>query len=50
MTRKPKPKWDDPKQSKRFMEAAEKAEASDDPKELDRLLKKIAPSSKKKTS
>jgi hypothetical protein len=45
MTRKPaKPKPDDPAQYKRFLEAAKKAEASDDPKALDRALKKIAPS------
>jgi hypothetical protein len=43
MPRKPKPKWDDPEQSKRFLEAAERAEASNDPKDLDRALKKIAP-------
>jgi hypothetical protein len=43
MPRKPKPKWDDPEQSKRFLEAAKAAGASDDPKDFDRALKKIAP-------
>jgi hypothetical protein len=43
MTRKPNPKWDDPEESQRFLEAAKAAEASDDPKALDRVLKKIAP-------
>ena len=38
-----KSKWDDPEQSKRFLEAAEKAEASNDPRDLDRALKKVAP-------
>lgn len=37
------PKWDDPEQSKRFLEAAKLAEASNDPKALDRAVKKIAP-------
>jgi len=35
---------DDPEQSKRFLEAAKKAEASSDPKALEKALKKIAPS------
>lgn len=44
MTRKPaKRKPDDPEQSKRFLATAKKAEASDDPKALDKALKKIAP-------
>ena len=45
MTRKPaKPTRPpaDPAQYKRFIEAAEKAEASDDPKALDKAVKKIA--------
>jgi hypothetical protein len=46
MPRKPSPKWDDPEQSKRFIEAAKAAEVSDDPKALDRVLKKIAPRKK----
>lgn len=46
MTRKPiKP--DNPEQYARFREAAEKAEASDDPKTLDKAIKKIAPSKKR---
>lgn len=45
MTRKPaKRPPDDPEQYKRFLEAAKAAEASDDPKALDKALKKIAPS------
>jgi hypothetical protein len=45
MTRKPaKGPPDDPEQSKRFLDAAKKAGASDDPKALERLVKKIAPS------
>jgi len=43
MPRKAKPKWDDPEESKRFLETAEAAEASDNPKDLDRALKQIAP-------
>lgn len=47
MPRKSKPEsqkdWDDPEQSKRFIEAAETAETSDDPDIFDRALKKIAP-------
>lgn len=49
MPRKPKPEWDDPEQSKRFLEAAKAAEASDDPDAFDRALKRIAPK-KTKTS
>ena len=48
MTRKPaKRPPDDPAQYKRFLDAAKKAEASDDPKALDKALKKIAPSKKR---
>lgn len=47
MPRKPKPKskpnWDDAEQSQRFLETANAVEASDDPKEFERALKKIAP-------
>jgi hypothetical protein len=47
MTRKlAKRSPDDPEQSKRFLEAAKKAEASNDPKALERALKKIAPHQK----
>ena len=50
MTRKPKRPPDDPEQYARFLEAAKKAEASDDPRALDRALKKVSPSSKKASS
>jgi hypothetical protein len=44
MTRKsPKQPPDDPEQSKRFLDAAKKAEASDDPQALDKAVRKIAP-------
>lgn len=43
MPRKPKPKWDDPAESERFLEAAKAAEASEDPKEFDKALKRVAP-------
>jgi hypothetical protein len=47
MPRKSKPDlnkdWDDPEQSKRFLASAKEAEASDDPEDFDRALKKIAP-------
>lgn len=36
-----KPKWDDPEESKRFLETAKDAEASEDPKEFDRALSKV---------
>jgi hypothetical protein len=39
---------DDPEQYKRFLEAAKKAEASDDPRALDKAVKKIAPQTKPK--
>ena len=41
MTRKPKPKPDDPEEYKRFLETARKVEASDDPKDFDRAFRKI---------
>jgi hypothetical protein len=41
MSQKPKPKPDDPEQSKRFIETAKEVGA-DDPKALDRAFKKIA--------
>jgi hypothetical protein len=47
MPRKPKPKWDDAEESKRFLETAKAVEASEDPKDFERALKKIAPYSKK---
>jgi hypothetical protein len=46
MPRKPKPKWDDPEESKRFLEAAKVAEASNDSKDFDRAFKAVV--SKKK--
>jgi len=42
MPRKPAPKWDDPEESKRFLDEAKAAEASDDPKDFDAVLKKVA--------
>jgi hypothetical protein len=51
MPRKSKPEsekhWDDPEQSKRFLESAKTAEASDNLDDFDRALKKIAPVRKK---
>ena len=41
MPRKPAPKWDDPEESQRFLDEAKAAEASDDPKDLERALKKV---------
>jgi hypothetical protein len=41
MPRKPTPKWDDPEESKRFLEAAKAAEASDDPKEFKRAVERV---------
>ena len=35
MPRKPAPKWDDPEESKRFLDTAKAVEASDDPKDFD---------------
>jgi hypothetical protein len=40
---KPKPEWDDPEESKRFLETADEVEASDNPEDFDRALKKVAP-------
>ena len=42
---KPKPsaKWDDPDESRRFLDTAKTVEASEDPKDFDRALKKVAP-------
>lgn len=42
MPRKPAPKWDDPEESKRFLDTAEKVGASDDPKDFERALKIVA--------
>jgi hypothetical protein len=50
MTRKPaKRPPDDPAQYARFIEAAKKAEASDDPKVLSEAVDKIAVPKKKKS-
>jgi hypothetical protein len=38
-----KPKLSDEERHKRFLEEARRAEASDDPEDFDRALKKIAP-------
>lgn len=43
MGRKPAPKRDDPAQSKRFIETAEKVGADTDNEALERAFKKIAP-------
>jgi len=42
MPRKPQPKWDDPEESKRFLDTAKAVEASDDPKDFERALSKVA--------
>jgi len=42
MPRKPNPKWDDASQSRRFLDTAKAAEASDDPKDFERVLKAVA--------
>lgn len=41
MPRKPKPKWDDPEESERFLAAAKAAEASEDAHEFERALKRV---------
>jgi hypothetical protein len=46
----PNPKWDDPEESRRFLEAAERAEASDDPKDFERALKVIVRKKTKKAT
>lgn len=43
MKREPPPKWDDPEESKRFLDTAKAVEASDDPKDFERALKTVAP-------
>jgi hypothetical protein len=48
MPRKPAPKWDDPEESKRFLETAEAVEASDDPDEAERALRLVASNVKPK--
>ena len=41
MSRKPEPKWDDPEESKRVLETAKAVEASDDPKDFERAVKRV---------
>jgi hypothetical protein len=50
MGRKPKPKPDDPAQSKRFIEAAREAEADETEEGAERAFKKIISVSKEKPS
>lgn len=50
MSRKPEPKWDDPEQSKRFLETAKAVEASDDPNEFERALNNVVSDSAKRRS
>lgn len=45
-----KPKWDDPAESERFLEAAKAAEASDDASDFDRALKLVAPDKARRTT
>lgn len=42
MTTKPKPKPDDPAQSKRFIDTARELETDDDPEAFERVFKKVA--------
>ena len=46
MPRKPKPPPDDPEQFKRFIDMAHKVGAKNDPERFDRVLEKVAQSSK----
>jgi predicted RNA-binding Zn ribbon-like protein len=41
MAKKPHPKWDNPEESKRFLETAKAVEASEDPKDFERAFRKI---------
>lgn len=50
LPKKPPPKLDDPDQSKRFIEAARKAEADETEEGADRAFKKIISSPKPKLS
>lgn len=45
MAKRPAPKPDNPEQSKRFIEAAKKAEADKDPEAFERAFKKVVRSS-----
>lgn len=44
MPDKPKPKWDNPEESERFLDTAKAVEASDDAKDFERALKTVATS------
>jgi hypothetical protein len=46
MTAKPKPKPDDPAQSKRFIETAKETGADDDAEALERAFSEIVPTKK----
>ena len=50
MSRKNNPKRDDPEESKRFLDTAKTVEASDDPEEFERVLKRVAPKGKHEDS
>ena len=41
MTRKPEPKWDDPEESKRFLDTAKAVEASDDAADFRKALSAV---------
>lgn len=43
MPRRPKRPPDDPEEYARFLEAAKKAEASDDPEALERVVMRVVP-------
>jgi hypothetical protein len=49
MPAKPKPKPDDPAQSKRFIETAKAVEASEDPEVFDKLFKRVTGKAPKPT-
>ena len=48
MPRKPAPKPDDPEQFKQFIDMAREVGADTDPETLDRILEKVARSSKRR--
>jgi hypothetical protein len=50
MPAKPKPKADDPAQSKRFIDTAKEVEADDDAEALERAFSKIAPPKRRPSS
>ena len=52
MPKKPeqKPKITDAERHKRFLEEARRSEASDDPEDFDKALKKVAPSKKEENA